>query len=197
MDGKLKRMVIFIGALVSLIVACLGVETRNSTHIGWVVFVTGLLGCVAGLLYLGINSFRQASAAGGFDRPMWLILLGLLLIGLAPPLEYLYLEATLPRVDLLQDASLVLFVSGLPLFLWSSGMVAWWYSRPSLNQADLFRLLRYPGYAGLGLMALGLCIGYSSLIGLLALLLLLLPGVIYRIWIETRSWNLNVPGKGV
>ena len=204
MDRKLKRVVIFIGALVSLIVACLGVETRTSSHIGWVVFFAGLASCVAGLLYLGITSFRQASAVGRFDRSIWLIVLGVFVIGLAPPLEYLYLEATLPRIDLLQDASLVLFVTGLPLFLWSAGMATWWYSTghpstavPGTKRAGMYRTLIYPGYVGLGLMALALCTGYSSLIGLGAFLLLLLPGLIYRIWKETRSWNTHGPGVGI
>ena len=46
------------------------------------------------------------------------------------------------------------------------------------------RFMRPPGYAGFLLLGLGLAIGYSSTIGLVAVPVLLLPGLVYRIHAE-------------
>ena len=47
-----------------------------------------------------------------------------------------------------------------------------------------YRWVRHPGYSGFLLVALGMALGYSSLIGLIAIPLLLLPGLVYRIKVE-------------
>ena len=49
-----------------------------------------------------------------------------------------------------------------------------------------YRFVRHPGYTGFVLMALGLALGYSSLIGLAAIPLLMLPGLAYRMAVEEK-----------
>ncbi|MDP2990750.1 MAG: isoprenylcysteine carboxylmethyltransferase family protein, partial [Kiritimatiellota bacterium] len=48
------------------------------------------------------------------------------------------------------------------------------------------RFARHPGYTGFLLMTLGVVIGYSSLIGMIAIPILLLPGLAYRMKVEER-----------
>jgi protein-S-isoprenylcysteine O-methyltransferase Ste14 len=53
-----------------------------------------------------------------------------------------------------------------------------------LVQEGPYQLVRHPGYTGYIIMAIGLSIGYSSLIGLFAIAALLLPGLVYRMKVE-------------
>jgi protein-S-isoprenylcysteine O-methyltransferase Ste14 len=55
-----------------------------------------------------------------------------------------------------------------------------------LIQHGPYRFIRHPAYAGYLLSALGLALGYSSLIGFMATLLFLLPSVMYRIHREDQ-----------
>jgi protein-S-isoprenylcysteine O-methyltransferase Ste14 len=48
------------------------------------------------------------------------------------------------------------------------------------------RISPHPAYAGYLVMALGLSLGYSSLAGLLTIIILLLPSLIYRINVEEK-----------
>jgi protein-S-isoprenylcysteine O-methyltransferase Ste14 len=49
-----------------------------------------------------------------------------------------------------------------------------------------YRWLRHPGYTGYLLLALGFAVGYSSPVGLVAIAVLLLPGLAYRMNVEER-----------
>lgn len=46
--------------------------------------------------------------------------------------------------------------------------------------------MRHPAYAAYLLMSLGVGLGYSSLIGIFSVLILLLPAMIYRVRVEER-----------
>ncbi len=50
-----------------------------------------------------------------------------------------------------------------------------------LVQSGPYRYVRHPGYLGYLLMTLWVGIGYSSLVSLAAVLVLLLPGLVHRI----------------
>jgi protein-S-isoprenylcysteine O-methyltransferase Ste14 len=47
-----------------------------------------------------------------------------------------------------------------------------------------YRYVRHPSYASFVLLSLGIATGYGSVIGLIAVPLLLLPGLAYRIHVE-------------
>ena len=55
-----------------------------------------------------------------------------------------------------------------------------------LVQSGPYRIVRHPAYAGYLFMALGLALGYSTLLGFLSTLLILLPATVYRIRVEDR-----------
>jgi protein-S-isoprenylcysteine O-methyltransferase Ste14 len=77
--------------------------------------------------------------------------------------------------------------------LWARLAIRGWYSShlqvladQSLITAGPYRLARHPSYAGLLLLNLGIAAGYGSFIGLLAIPLLVIPGLMYRIAVEER-----------
>lgn len=122
-----------------------------------------------------------------------MILPGFLAVFFAPPLEYLYLSETLPRGLTIQLIGLFIIVIAVFLHLWTRVTLKRMYSgsvqvQPghTLVREGPYRFVRHPGYAGFILMALGLCIGYSSLIGLIAILILMLPGLAYRMQVEEK-----------
>jgi protein-S-isoprenylcysteine O-methyltransferase Ste14 len=52
-------------------------------------------------------------------------------------------------------------------------------------------LIRHPAYAGYLLMALGISLGYASLVGLISVLILLVPSLIYRVNVEEKLLTLH------
>jgi protein-S-isoprenylcysteine O-methyltransferase Ste14 len=127
------------------------------------------------------------------NRSFWWILPGFLAIFFAPPLEFLYLPTWLPRGTNMELAGLVIILLGLLLRVWTRLTIGAMYSgylRVKVGHVLVtdgpYRFVRHPGYSGFVLMALGLCIGYSSLIGLIAIPILLIPGLSFRMKVEER-----------
>jgi protein-S-isoprenylcysteine O-methyltransferase Ste14 len=125
------------------------------------------------------------------DRSFWLILPGFLVVFYAAPLEYLLADKTagLPW----QIAGLILFAAGVGLVSWSRRALKGAYTGHVQVRAEQrlctggpYRWIRHPGYAGFLAMGLGLAAGYTSIIAGLAVPLLLLPGLIYRMRVEER-----------
>ncbi len=54
-------------------------------------------------------------------------------------------------------------------------------NRQTLAQGIPYRFIRHPAYAGFLWMALGISLGYASLVGLISFFALLLPSQVYRI----------------
>ncbi len=177
--------------VLSCAVVSLGLETLARNHLGWMLVVIGIAYCMGGSVYLAAAQVRGSLPVATSDRSLWLIVPGLAAAFAAPPLEYLYLPSGLPRTDPLQLAGLLVLGAGLGLRFWAR----WALDRVDgshlpphrLVRAGPYRLMRHPDYAGLGLVALGVCMGYSSLIGLAALAMLWLPGIAYRISLDERQ----------
>ena len=127
------------------------------------------------------------------NRSFWWIIPGFVAIFFAPPFEFLFLSPHLPRNLGMELAGLVIILFGLVVRVWTRLTIGRMYSgylRVKVGHILItdgpYRLVRHPGYTGFVIMALGLCIGYSSLIGLAAIPLLLLPGLAYRMRVEER-----------
>ena len=180
---KIRRIFISAGVLLGLVIAVLGFQTRSSHLLGWLLFVFGLGCCVLGSLYLG----RWFNGAQGrtFRRSFWLIAPAVLLAGLLPPLEYLFLGALLPRGENFGNLGLVLGAAGLLLLV---GACGWLLRRQPTGQGQprINRLARCVLYTGLALLATGSSLSYASLVGLLVVLALLLPGLTYRALEDAR-----------
>ena len=178
MTEKIRRILISAGVLLGLVIAVLGFETRTINLLGWVLFVFGLGCCVLGSLYLG--RWFDGTQGRALRRSFWLVAPGVLLVALIPPLEYLLLGALLQEGENLAALGLVMGMAGLLLV---AGSGAWLRFRPSAGtagQSQIHRWLRTVLYAGLALLAAGISLSYASLVGLLVVLTLLLPGLAYR-----------------
>jgi protein-S-isoprenylcysteine O-methyltransferase Ste14 len=199
----MSRLAIFfllvVAPALSICLALLGLETLRDNLMGWFLLVLGVAYPVGGVIYFLVR--REPfwkSASGGevvreesSDRSFWLILPGFLVVFFASPLEYLYLPIFLPRALWMQVAGLMLILLSLVLRIWTRLHIRGLYSGHvevqtghHLVQSGPYRFVRHPGYTGFLLMVLGVAIGYSSLIGLAAVPVLLLPGLAYRMRVE-------------
>lgn len=193
MNNNARLSIIGTGVVLSSLVVALGLGTMSSNHLGWVLMIFGAGCCMTSLVCLVTTKYRDAILSQADDRSVWIIALAASAIVIAPPVEFLYLSAILPRAHLLQEAGLILFGSGIVLFLWSRSLLEWWdtgespvKTDPPLTRAGAYQVIRYLAYLGLGLSAVGLCLGYSSLIGLVVVLAVLIPGMIYRMRYQNR-----------
>jgi protein-S-isoprenylcysteine O-methyltransferase Ste14 len=120
-----------------------------------------------------------------------MIIPGLAIPFFLAPVEYLALPALLPRPPILQWAGAGLVMISWILFGEARRRIRASYSghlgvsaSQKLVQSGPYALVRHPAYLSFLLMAAGFSLGYSSLIGLLAIPILLAPGLAYRIRVE-------------
>ncbi len=193
MSVKVRKVFLIAGIFISVVSACLGLETQRSNHLGWALLFAGTVFCTSGAITLGILSLQDSAKRQPRDRSPWLPLFSVLALSLVTPLEYLYLEPTLARSDYLQDIGLILFAGGLSFYLLmlkepKTGTMP--KTASSTHCGHLLKIIQWafhPGFASLALLALGLSIGYSSLIGLLMVFFLLFPGLILWMKAEDRK----------
>jgi protein-S-isoprenylcysteine O-methyltransferase Ste14 len=188
----------------AICLALLGLETLRGNILGWFLMVLGIAYPAGGVIYYFIrrepfwNSASGGKAVGEetSDRSFWLILPGFLVVFFASPFEWMYLPVFLPRAPGMQITGLGLILAAGAMHVWARMHLRGQYSGHvevlaghRLVQSGPYRFVRHPGYAGFLLMTLGVAIGYSSLIGLVAVPVLLLPGLAYRMKVEERLLN--------
>jgi protein-S-isoprenylcysteine O-methyltransferase Ste14 len=199
-----RLSVLFLMVLAPALAICLallGLETLHDNFLGWFLLALGIAYPAGGMIYYFIR--REPfwkSARGGEavreetgDRSFWLILPGFLVVFFASPLEWILLPAVLPRLLWMQIAGLALILAAAAMRVWVRVHIRGLYSGHvevqndhRLVQSGPYRFVRHPGYTGFLLLALGVTVGYSSLIGLAAIPVLLLPGLAYRMKVEER-----------
>jgi protein-S-isoprenylcysteine O-methyltransferase Ste14 len=192
---------LLVAPALALVLALLGLETLKSNALGWLLLAIGTAYPAGAVIHFWIlkrpfwetKDGGRAIAEEKGDRSFWLILPGMLATFFVPPLEYLYLASFMPRTVWMQFAGLVLIVAAIGLRLGTRAAMRGQYSghiqvteRHQFIQSGPYRYVRHPGYAAYFLMVLGICLGYSSLIGLAAIPILLLPGFAYRLEVEER-----------
>jgi protein-S-isoprenylcysteine O-methyltransferase Ste14 len=199
-----RKVLLFLLAIVpalAILLALIGVETLGSNLLGWFLLMTGII-CAAGTVivaYIRRERFWESQINGNTvqsergDRSFWLVTLAMMAVFYLSPLEYMYLTAQLPRTAWMEFSGVGLFVIGIALFVWARRTLGANYSGhlstkqgQQLVQNGPYRIIRHPAYAGFLLMAFGLALGYSSLVGIAAILLALLPSMIFRIWVEEK-----------
>jgi protein-S-isoprenylcysteine O-methyltransferase Ste14 len=190
-----------IAPALAILLALLGVVTLRTNPLGWFLLLVGVAYAAGVVIVYGIRRERfWESPLGGAttqeersDRSYWLITAGMLATFYLPPVEYFYFEAVLPRTGWMKAIGAGLIILGTALFVWARRALQANYSghvsvksEQTLIQSGPYRFIRHPAYAGYLLMALGISLGYSSLAGLCAIPLLLVPGLVYRIRVEEK-----------
>lgn len=192
---------VIITPILAVLLAWLGIVTIRTNPLGWFLLLTGSI-YTAGIILLVVirrRHFWEAGAGGNTvqeehgDYSFWWIALAMMAVFYLSPLEYAYLPAWIPHTPWMKVCGVGLVVTGGALFVWARRTLGANYSghvsvkqRQELITTGPYRLIRHPAYAGYLLVALGISMGYSSLIGLVSILVLLLPSMIYRINIEEK-----------
>jgi protein-S-isoprenylcysteine O-methyltransferase Ste14 len=185
---------LLVSPVLALLLAYLGIKTLRDNLLGWFLVLIGLGYLTGGILYAWRNRGKvPAKREERGDRSFWLILPSFLVIFFGAPLEFLYTPGLLPRASVMQIAGLALILAALVLRIWARRIIRGMYTGHvqiltghRLVQEGPYRYIRHPGYAGFMLMGLGIAMGYSSLIGLGAVPLLLYPGLVYRMRVEEK-----------
>ena len=192
---------VVITPILSICLAWLGVLTIPTNPLGWFLLLVGIAYAFGAVIFIVFRRQRFWEARAGKDilqeergdRSFWLITLGMMAVFYLSPLEYLHFATWLPRTVLMKFGGFGLVAAGSVLFVWArrtlgviySGHVMVW-KRQELVQSGPYRFIRHPAYAGYLLMALGISLGYTSLVGLISVLALLLPSLVYRIKVEEK-----------
>lgn len=192
MNRYLRLFFLVIGNALALTLALLALESTATNFLGWFLMGVGIFYGAGGVIYLWwdrkqTDSIRTETG----NRSFWWIVPGFAAAFFAPVLEYQFLPAFIPRILEMELAGLIVILAGFVVRFWSRAALKSQYSGYLRIKAGHilvtdgpYRFVRHPGYTGLLLIALGISIGYSSLIGLLAILILLLPALAYRINME-------------
>lgn len=199
-----KFFLLVVAPILAMLLALLGFETLPANPLGWFLLLVGVV-YTAGVIivyFIRKGRFWESALDGATtheergDRSLWFITPGMIASFYLSPVEYLCLPASLPRNAWISFSGLGLVVLGIALFVWARRSLGKNYSGhvsvktgQALVQNGPYRLIRHPAYAGYLLMALGISLGYSSLAGLVSVLALLLPGLIYRMKVEERPLN--------
>jgi protein-S-isoprenylcysteine O-methyltransferase Ste14 len=188
----IRIFLLVIGNTLALLLALLALETTPFNFMGWFLFAISIAYGAGGVIYLWRSCDEKGTQrAETGNRSFWGIVPGFIMIFFAPPLEFLRLPPVLPRNLSMELAGLIIILIGLGIRIWTRLTIGGMYSgylrvkiRHVLVTEGPYRCIRHPGYAGFLLMAVGLALGFSSLIGLAAVPCLLLPGLVYRMKIE-------------
>ena len=201
----MSRVAVFflmiVAPALAICLALLGLETLQDNLLGWFLLVTGIA-YAAGIVisyYVREERFWESRLKGlvmaeeQADYSFWFITLGMMAAFYLSPLEYLYIAPLLPRAAWMEASGLGLVILGSVLFVWARRILGESYSGhisikqgQELTQSGPYRFIRHPAYLGYLLMALGLALGYSSLAGLAAIPLILIPTAIFRIRVEDK-----------
>jgi protein-S-isoprenylcysteine O-methyltransferase Ste14 len=172
----------------------LGLLTLPTNLTGWFLVLTAVTYGL-GSPFLFRNHFKKESVViqENLDLSFWMVIPGFLVVFYAPPLEYLLLDELIPRTLGTQILGMILIIICMVLFGWARGTLKNLYSGHvqvkighTLIQHGPYRFIRHPAYAAYIIMGFGIAIGFSSLVGILSIPLLLLPALIYRIFTEEK-----------
>jgi protein-S-isoprenylcysteine O-methyltransferase len=187
--------------LLAALLALLGWMTLPVNMMGGFLLLTGVV-YFAGILvvywmrkvpFWNPKKGGRASYEEKGDLSFWLILPGMIVSFFISPVEFLYMPVLIPRTLVYQIAGLALVGISSALFIWARRSTRGNYSGHLMTTASQklvrsgpYRFVRHPAYASYLLMSLGVALGYSSLIGIGSVLILLLPAMIYRIQVEEK-----------
>ncbi len=195
MTIKQQKIFLFVTIVTGVVVASLALESLPANRLGWAVLLCGTVFSALGSIRLGILFQNEPRQKDKGDPSSLLPAYGVIVLSLITQLEYLYIAPVLPRNAVVQYIGLTLFFGGMCVSL-----LPYIYSRKESSpraavgrQSGRFLArpilwLGRPFFAGILLSSLGLSIGFSSLLGISIVFLLILPGLVYRMMVEDREF---------
>jgi protein-S-isoprenylcysteine O-methyltransferase Ste14 len=201
MSRLAKLFLLVITPVLAILLALLGIMTVRFNPMGWFLILSGstIAAGVVIVYYFQRQRFWESALGGATtqeergDRSFWLITLSLMAATYLPPVEYLYFPIAFPRPNWIAAGGMVLVTLGTVLFVWARSTLRKNYSGrltvktdQTLVQSGPYRVIRHPAYAGYLLMVLGFSLGYASLAGLITILGLVLPSLVYRMRMEEK-----------
>jgi len=190
----IRIFLLTVGNTLAMLLALLALRTIATNLLGWFMLAVSIVYGAGGVIHLWLYADKgDANRSEKGNRSFWWIVPGFIAIFFGPVLDYLYLPPILPRGLTMQLGGLIVIALGLALRIWTRLTLRSLYSgylRVKVGHVLVthgpFHWIRHPGYNGFLIMAFGLAIGYSSVVGLVAVILLLLPGLVYRINVEEK-----------
>ena len=199
-----KSTIVFLIVVTPILAALLaffGLTTLKTNPMGWFLLTVGVVYCIGLIISSLVNrrkfwesaSKEEVQREEMSDQSFWFITIGMAAVFFISPAEYLYFRLITTGEQWLLFFGLGLVIAGTWLFVWARRTLRQAYSghlevkdKQPLVQSGPYRLVRHPAYAGYLLMALGIVIGYTSLMGLIAYIILLIPATIFRINLEEK-----------
>ena len=190
----IRILLIVILYLLIFLMGYLGFLTYQTNLTGWFLILTAITYGLGGPFLLRTQLRKERIVRQEkWDISFWMVVPGFLVVFYASPLEYLLLPKILHQTLWMQMLGLVLIGISMLLFGWAGVVLGGMYSGHLqvrtdhiLVQHGPYRTIRHPAYAAYIIMGFGIAIGFSSLIGFLSIPLLLLPALIYRIFVEEK-----------
>ena len=190
----IRILLVIILYLLIFFMGYLGFLTYQTNLTGWFLILTAFTYGLGGPFLLRTQLRKERIVRQEkWDLSFWMVVPGFLVVFYASPLEYLLLPEILQPTLWMQILGLVLIGISMLLFGWARIVLRGMYSGHLqvktdhiLVQHGPYRTIRHPAYAAYIIMGFGIAIGYSSLIGFLSIPLLLLPALIYRIFVEEK-----------
>jgi protein-S-isoprenylcysteine O-methyltransferase Ste14 len=188
MNRHVEKFLFFFVPILAILLAWLGFKTVSTNPIGWFLIVVGVLfsiGILIAFLLKGKNLWEGSDLKEPIlqerdDRSFWFVTLGMIFAFYLPPIEYLFLSFSISPSPGLISIGLGFIIIGSFMFGYARHVLRRWYSGHISVQADHvliqhgpYKFVRHPAYLGYLLMALGICSGYASLIGLINILFLI------------------------
>lgn len=185
--------------MLAALLAWLGWMTLPVNWMGYFLLFLGSVYFLGVLIYIGlgkINSNKTTSPdylinEEKRDLSFWMILPGMIIPFFLSPIEFMYRMKMLPLNETIQLVGVIMVIFSLVFFVWTRIVNRKNYTghlqvtrEQQLIQSGPYHYIRHPAYASYIILTLGVSAGYSSIVGLCAVILLLLPSIIYRIKIE-------------
>jgi len=200
MNRLARKFLFFNVPVLALALVWLGFLSISTNSAGWFLIVVGALfsvGMVVAFIVKGKtlwddNPENNPIDHESGDRSFWLIVLGMIFAFYFPPIEYLFTDIFIQPSYGMIVAGLGLIIVGSFLFVYARHVLRKWYSghlsirtEQVLVQEGPYHLIRHPAYLGYLLMAIGIGVGYASLIGIVNIIFLLFC-LHYRIKVEEK-----------